>query len=272
MVLGLVEPESSGIGGGAFLLHWSAKEKKLRSYDGRETAPAAAKPDRFLKDGKPMAFLDAAVGGRSVGVPGVLRMLELAHQRHGRLPWAELFGAAIRVAEEGFDAAPKLRAAAGARAPCARIRPRAGSTTRAAGIINREYAETLRAHRARRRATRSTRATSRATSCARCARMRKPGDLTERGPRATTARSSASRCAAPYRELAHLLDGAAELGRHRRAADPRHPRAHRASRARRRSRPQALHLFAEAGRLAYADRARYLGDPAFVAVPDRSAC
>src|SRR5919108_2640326 len=111
MVLGLVEPESSGIAGGAFLLHWSAAEKKLRTYDGRETAPAAAKPDRFMKDGKPMAFLEAAVGGRSVGVPGVVRMLELAHQRHGRLPWHELFAAAIRIAEQGFEATPKLREA-----------------------------------------------------------------------------------------------------------------------------------------------------------------
>src|SRR5687768_9192052 len=83
MVLGLVEPQSSGIGGGAFLLHWSQRERKLRSYDGRETAPAAAQADRFLRDGKPMPFMEAVVGGRSVGVPGVLRMLELAHQRHG---------------------------------------------------------------------------------------------------------------------------------------------------------------------------------------------
>src|ERR671915_1841134 len=108
MMLGLVEPESSGIGGGAFMLHWSEREKKLRSYDGRETAPAAAKPDRFLKDGKPLAFLDAAIGGQSVGVPGVLRMLELAHARHGRLPWAELFEDAIRIAEQGFTLSPKL--------------------------------------------------------------------------------------------------------------------------------------------------------------------
>src|SRR5215218_10023484 len=76
LVLGLVEPESSGIGGGAFLLHWSDAEKRLRSYDGRETAPAAARADRFLdQHGKPLAFHDAAVGGRSVGVPGVFRML-----------------------------------------------------------------------------------------------------------------------------------------------------------------------------------------------------
>src|SRR5256886_12290904 len=111
MVLGLVEPESSGIGGGAFLLHWSEQEKRLRTYDGRETAPAAARPDRFLDAGKkPMEFYAAAVGGRSVGVPGVLRLLELAHRQHGRLPWSELLQYAIFAAEEGFVLSPRLHA------------------------------------------------------------------------------------------------------------------------------------------------------------------
>jgi len=105
LVLGLVEPESSGIGGGAFLLYWSEKEKRLRSYDGRETAPAAATPDRFLN----MKFMEAVVGGRSVGVPGVIAMLEMAHRKHGRLAWRELFQPAIRIAESGFDVSPRLR-------------------------------------------------------------------------------------------------------------------------------------------------------------------
>ena len=110
LVLGLVEPESSGIGGGAFLLYWSESEKRLRSYDGRETAPAAARADRFLKEDKtPMAFVEAVVGGRSVGVPGVLRMLELAHARHGKLPWSELFQPAIAAAEGGFALSPRLQ-------------------------------------------------------------------------------------------------------------------------------------------------------------------
>ena len=111
MVLGLVEPQSSGIGGGAFLLYWSEKDKALTSFDGREAAPAAARPNRFLDpQGKPLDFFEAVVGGRSVGVPGVLRMLELAHRRHGRLPWAELFGDAIFEAEEGFPLSPRLHA------------------------------------------------------------------------------------------------------------------------------------------------------------------
>ena len=108
MVLNLVEPQSSGIGGGAFLLHWSERQKRLTSFDGRETAPLAARPDRFMKNGKPMKFQDAVPGGLSVGTPGVLKMLEKVHARHGRLPWAQLFDPAIRLARQGFDISPRL--------------------------------------------------------------------------------------------------------------------------------------------------------------------
>ncbi|MCC5664700.1 gamma-glutamyltransferase [Nostoc sp. CHAB 5784] len=109
MVLTLVEPQSSGIGGGAFLVHYDAKTKKLVTYDGRETAPAAAKPDRFLDaNGKPLQFYDAVVGGKSVGVPGVLRMLELAHKKYGKLPWSQLFQGAIQLSEQGFPLSPRL--------------------------------------------------------------------------------------------------------------------------------------------------------------------
>ncbi len=109
MVLTLVEPQSSGIGGGAFLVHFDKKAGRTTSYDGRETAPAAARPDRFLdKDGKPLSYFDAVVGGRSVGVPGTLRVLELAHRQHGKLPWGSLFDDAIRLAEEGFPVPPRL--------------------------------------------------------------------------------------------------------------------------------------------------------------------
>ncbi|MBN9463624.1 MAG: gamma-glutamyltransferase family protein [Burkholderiales bacterium] len=109
MVLTLVEPQSSGIGGGAFLLAYDARTRHVRAYDGRETAPAQATPQLFLDaDGRPMTFFEAAVGGRAVGVPGVVRMLELAHARHGRLPWARLFEPAIRLAREGFEVSPRL--------------------------------------------------------------------------------------------------------------------------------------------------------------------
>ena len=96
LVLNLVEPQSSGIGGGAFMVHWDEAERTLTTLDGRETAPAAATPDRFLgADGKPMQFYDAVVGGRSVGVPGTLRLLDAAHKRWGKLPWPQLFEPAI---------------------------------------------------------------------------------------------------------------------------------------------------------------------------------
>ena len=115
MVLGLVEPQSSGIGGGAFLLYWDASKKQVAAYDGRETAPAGVTPDLFMRpDGQPMGFREAFVGGRSVGVPGVIAMLALAHQQYGKLPWAELFQPAIALAEQGFEVTPRLRIMLGA--------------------------------------------------------------------------------------------------------------------------------------------------------------
>jgi len=107
MVLGLVEPQSSGIGGGAFLVFWDGHS--VEAWDGRETAPAAADERLFLDAaGMPLAFDAALVGGRAVGVPGVLRMLESAHRAHGRLPWSRLFEPAIVLAEQGFAISPRL--------------------------------------------------------------------------------------------------------------------------------------------------------------------
>ncbi len=114
MVLGLVEPQSSGLGGGAFLLHSALGPDgalKVQAFDGRETAPAAATEDLLLNaEGKPLAFHDAVVGGRSVGTPGVLQMLAQAHAQHGKLPWAQLFERAIALSTQGFDISPRLHA------------------------------------------------------------------------------------------------------------------------------------------------------------------
>jgi len=107
LVLTLVEPQSSGIGGGAFLMYFDGQ--KVQSYDGRETAPAAADEHLFQdKDGRAVSRETGVIGGRSVGAPGVLRMLELAHKEHGKLPWKTLFGPAIKLAENGFAVSPRL--------------------------------------------------------------------------------------------------------------------------------------------------------------------
>jgi len=107
MVLTLVEPQSSGIGGGAFILYWDGK--RVQAFDGRETAPATVTENLFLQaDGTPLPFRAAQIGGRSVGVPGVLRALKLAHDQHGRLPWRELFAPAIALARNGFPVSERL--------------------------------------------------------------------------------------------------------------------------------------------------------------------
>jgi gamma-glutamyltranspeptidase/glutathione hydrolase len=108
LTLGLVEPESSGIGGGGFLVHYRADGAAMDAYDGREWAPAGATPDMFLENGAPMAFETAQASGRSIGTPALVPMLKLAHQAHGRLPWARLFDPAIRLAEQGFVVGPRL--------------------------------------------------------------------------------------------------------------------------------------------------------------------
>ncbi len=108
MVLNLVEPESSGIGGGAFALYWDNIEKKLSSYDGRETAPLSADESLFQENGKNMSWWEALAGGRAVGVPGVVAMFEKMHKKYGKLPWKDLFADAIKLSEDGFKVSTKL--------------------------------------------------------------------------------------------------------------------------------------------------------------------
>jgi gamma-glutamyltranspeptidase/glutathione hydrolase len=108
LMLGLVEPQSSGIGGGAFILHWHKAGQRLTSFDGRETAPALANEALFSINGETLEWRAAYVGGKSVGVPGVLKALAQAHQQYGRLPWSELFTDAIMAAEQGFSVTPRI--------------------------------------------------------------------------------------------------------------------------------------------------------------------
>jgi gamma-glutamyltranspeptidase/glutathione hydrolase len=273
MVLGLVEPESSGIGGGAFLLYWSAKDRALATYDGREAAPAAARPDRFLdREGKPLAFFDAVVGGRSVGVPGAVRMLELAHRRHGRLPWSELFHAAIFAAEEGFALSPRLHMML-ERDRFLRTDPQARAlyyaddgAAKAVGtrIVNKAYARVLRAI-----AVGGAEAFYRgpiAEDMARAVREHaKPGDLTVEDLAGYQALPRDALCG-PYRQwrvcsMPPPSSGGVALVQI--LGILQHAPLAKAA-------PQsaaAIHLVTEAERLAYADRARYIGDPAFVSIP-----
>ncbi len=152
LVLNLVEPQSSGIGGGALMLFHDGRRNRLSAYDGRETAPAAARPDRFLaRDGKPQARMAAVVGGRSVGVPGTVALLAETHRRHGRLPWARLFAPAIALAENGFVISPRLATLIAAEKHFVQPRARAyfllpDGSPRVAGTIlrNPEFAATLR--------------------------------------------------------------------------------------------------------------------------------
>ena len=106
LVLNVVEPQSSGIGGGAFALVHSADG--LSSWDARETAPAAATPGMFIENGRPLPFFTAVSSGRSIGAPGLVRLMEAIHKRHGKVPWADLFEPAIRLARDGFAVSPRL--------------------------------------------------------------------------------------------------------------------------------------------------------------------
>lgn len=109
MVLGLVEPQSAGLGGGGFLLFYDKARHTIDAYDGRETAPAAATENLFMgPDGKPLQFFDALQSGLSTGAPSLIPMLEMAHRDHGKLPWATLFEPAIKLADEGFIVSPRM--------------------------------------------------------------------------------------------------------------------------------------------------------------------
>ncbi len=271
-MLSLVEPQSSGLGGGAFVTRYDAATAKVSIYDGRETAPAQANPGMFLgADGKPLPFGTAVLSGRATGVPGVVATLALAHREHGKLPWNSLFGSAIRTAEEGFVISPRLGRLLQGRYPqngapdvVAYFRRADGSRMTAGDrLYNPAYAGFLR-----RLAANGPSALYEGETAARIVARTRAGPL---GGSMTMADLASYRpvkreaLCRPYRVyiacappppasgvgtlmLLGLLERTDIAGR---GPDD----------------PQAWFLFAEASRLMYADRDRYVGDPAFASVP-----
>ena len=267
-VLNVVEPQSSGIGGGAFALVHGPDG--LTSWDARETAPSAATERLFIEGGAPLSWREARVSGRSTGAPGLVRLMARLHARHGRLPWAELFDPAIRLAREGFAASPRLAGLVARSRDFLADRDAArlflpGGTPIAEG-------ETLRmpalAATFARIATEGPSAFYRgaipAAIAAALARPPRPGGLTAADIAGYRAIERRPVCA-PFRGwrvcgMGPPSSGATTvaqmlglIGRFPPASGHDEPRL--------------WHLFAEASRLAYADRARYLGDPDRVAVP-----
>jgi gamma-glutamyltranspeptidase/glutathione hydrolase len=275
LVLGLVEPESSGIGGGAFMLVYNPRTKTTTSFDGRELAPASATPTMFLDaKGQPRAHFDPIPGGLSVGVPGVIRMLALAHNKYGKLPWARLFEPAIRLSEEGFKVGPKMVRQINAMKDRAADMPdirahffHADGTPLAEGEIykNAEYAATLKKIAKEGPDAFYTGEIAQAIVNAVHNAPKNPGGMTLADLANYQAKERPPVCG-DYRQY-HLCSmgppssgGVAVLQilgmLQRFPSDQLTPNT-----------VSGAHLFAEASRLAYADRAQYLGDPAFVDVP-----
>ena len=278
LVLTLVEPQSSGFGGGAFMLVYAApadgERATITAYEGRETAPAAATPDMFLNaTGHAESFGNVGVGGLAVGVPGVLRMLELAHRDHGRLPWAALFAPAIELAESGFEVSPRLYSLLNGFKRFARGEDFRRHFYDSSGaphpvgyrLVNADYAATLRVLAAAGAEPMYTGEFAAAIAAEVRDNNVRPGRMTTADLANYTAHVSAPVCSA-YRtwqvcgpqlpssggvttqQILGMLDGF-DLAALREQPVP------------------AVHLFAEASRLAFADRNLYLGDPQFVPAP-----
>ena len=272
-VLGLVEPQSSGLGGGAFLVYYDARTKKVTAYDGREVAPAGASPDMFLRDdGRPLSFGEAVISGRATGVPGAVAMLAAVQKDHGHLPWRTLFADSTQLAEQGFKVSPRLADyIAGGGFPQSNTpdvkryftKPD-GQTYRAGDTLkNADYAATLRAL-AQQGPAAILRGPIAKDIVARLHTDPLPASMTEADLAGYRPKVTESLCR-PYRVYVvctpqppsggiGLLEMLAILETTDIAA--RGPKD-----------PQAWFLFAEASRLTYADRDHYVGDPAKVAVP-----
>jgi gamma-glutamyltranspeptidase/glutathione hydrolase len=274
VLMTLTEPQASGLGGGALMLHYDGESQAIDAWDGRETAPAAATPTLFLRpDGTPMPFREAMEGGRSVGVPGLLRMLEAAHREHGRLPWARLIEPAIRLSEAGFEVSPRLAAAIAGNAEALRrdagarayFFDAAGSPWPAGHLLrNPDLAQILR-QVAQQGADALNRGSIAADIAAAVQSHANPGGMTETDLADYVPVRRSPVCGA-YRAfricgMGPPSSGGVAVGQilgvlehfQLRGLDPRGA--------------DAAHLLAEAGRLAFADRNMFLADRDFVAVP-----
>ncbi len=273
-VLALVEPQSSGLGGGAFMVVHDAKQRRVRSYDGRETAPSAADSQLFLRDGKLLPFGDAVNSGLSVGTPGLVRVLELAHRRHGRLAWARLLEPAITLAEKGFPVSPRLHAQiAGNRQLAAQPAARAyfypdGQPAAVGHLLkNPALAEVLRMIAANGAKAFYDGEIARDIVNAVHGHPR-PGLLAASDLAAYEAKEREPVCA-PYREVKLCGMGPPSSGAIAVMQMLGTLKQHAPETMRPGSR-DAVHYFAEAGRLAFADRERYVADPDFITVPVRA--
>jgi gamma-glutamyltranspeptidase/glutathione hydrolase len=275
LVLGLVEPESSGIGGGAFMLVYNPKTRKTTSFDGREQAPASATPTMFLDaSGQPRAHFDPIPGGLSVGIPGVVRMLALAHKKYGKLPWAKLFEPAIKLAENGFPVGPKMVRQIKAMQSRVSDMPdikahffHADGTPLVEGETykNPEYAQTLKKIAKEGPDAFYKGEIAQAIVDAVHHAPKNQGNMTLADLAGYKARERAPVCG-DYRQYHLCSMGPPSSGGiavlqilgmlQRFPSEQLTPGT-----------VSGAHLFAEASRLAYADRAQYLGDPAFVDVP-----
>ena len=271
LVLNLVEPQSSGIGGGAFMVFWDGRT--MATLDGRETAPAAAKPERFLgPDGKPMKFYDAVVGGRSVGVPGTLRLLETAHKNWGKLSWQQVIEPAARLAEEGFAISPRLNGLLTQEKylqndPVARAYfYEVDGTPKAVGTVlkNPAFAKTLRTVAEKGAEAFYTGEIAQDIVATVTGHPTNPGDMTLEDLKGYKVQEREALCGS-YRVYRICGMGPPSSGQV--AVQQIMGVLETQDMAAVKPGPDAAHWFAEAGRLAYADRALFLADPAFVNVP-----
>ncbi|MGV9007821.1 MAG: gamma-glutamyltransferase family protein [Brevundimonas sp.] len=270
-VLGLVEPQSSGLGGGAFMMHFDAATGAVTAYDGRETAPASATARLFYEDGQPLAFGDAVLSGRSTGAPGVVAMLGLAQHDHGTLAWNSLFGDAEALARDGFIVSPRLAGMIAMPTGQARTRWAAAYFTRPDGqryvagdrLRNPAYAETLARISAGGAAAFYSGPIAEGIA-ATVAESPRPGGLTTADIAAYRPIERGALCR-PYRVYVLCVppppsSGVALL--QLLAMAERTPDIDRGPDS-----AAAWTAFAQLQRLMYADRNRYVGDPAFVGVP-----